>query len=150
MKNTISKTKIKNNRKTEILNENKDKIPSLILTSFIIGVLVFSGLGPGTIKEVSADYNPPGWGGGGSIYGYPPDAWVGDGPDKKMRSGVGTIPPKDTDVDFVKINGEWWKIAGPVYIDDRGKIWGLWPPKISNVDENGNPWNWDSCINYGY
>ena len=63
--------------------------------------------------------------GGGNIHGTRPEAWAGDGPGDVKRSGQGTPPPSGTDVDYIKVEGKWYKIRGPVFILKNGTIIGI-------------------------
>ena len=68
----------------------------------------------------------PWWKGGGNLHGNIPQ-WAGDGPGDELRCGQGSVPD-ETDVDFIKMGDTWYKIAGPVYVDSSGGIWGYHKP----------------------
>jgi RHS repeat-associated protein len=73
--------------------------------------------------QTGREFNDPrtSWRGGRVVGGGIPSAWAGDGPGDTPRSGTGTVPPADTDVDFVRDkSGKWWKGAGPIYIPIDG------------------------------
>jgi RHS repeat-associated protein len=83
----------------------------------------YAGSDPiGGFDATGRDFTPH-WRGGGFIVGdRAPTAWAGDRPGNALDSGVGTMPPSDADVDFVRDDqGNWWKVAGPVPIEDDGE-----------------------------
>ena len=69
------------------------------------------------------DFSPP-YLGGGQVFGTSPTAWAGDIHGDTPAYGNGGTPIVLADVDFVLVNGQWHKIAGPVYITEDGTILG--------------------------
>ncbi|PKP57134.1 MAG: hypothetical protein CVT88_09305 [Candidatus Altiarchaeales archaeon HGW-Altiarchaeales-1] len=108
----------KNNKtKTKISDKNKNITLSLILTSVIIGLLVFSGSGPGIVEEVSA----------ASGFGYK-DGDGGAHPDPDGSKGITTITEKTIEKNGKTISYSYTKnykgeiIDGVVSVTDESKI----------------------------
>jgi hypothetical protein len=75
----------------------------------------------GFVDSFGFDYTEPPNPGGGSIDGYPPDGWVGDGTGKLTFCGTGSKKPAPKiDVDFILVDGVWYKIQGAVYMLPSG------------------------------
>jgi len=54
----------------------------------------------------------------GKLYGFPPQAYIGDklGVPGAITSATCPIPPPDIDVDVAKFYGRWWWVWGRVYM----------------------------------
>ncbi len=70
----------------------------------------------------------------GRIFGHAPEAWIGDVLGKRVAGKGRENISSSTDVDFIKVRGEWYKIKGPVYITNGGKIAG-WHRRITLGEE---------------
>ena len=60
----------------------------------------------------------------GHLLGQEPEAWIGDVLGQTIAGKGKENRPPSMDVDFVKVKGKWYKVKGPVYITQNGKMIG--------------------------
>ena len=71
---------------------------------------------------------------GGVFFGQEPQAWIGDLATNQRVAGKGRQNlSRQVDVDFIKVNGQWYKIKGPVYITKGGSIMG-WHRRLTRQE----------------
>ena len=67
---------------------------------------------------------------GGAIFGQEPEVWVADTSDGRLFGKGKQNRPPSLDIDFIKVQGQWYKIKGPVYLTKSGKILGWHQPTV--------------------